>query len=152
MQDDFDLEGLSREEARRYVAGFIESLELTRRDRAEREAEYEKWKSRTKLAVERGETALAKEALRRAEEVRASLASVRAEERDLEFRVGELKRRLADLKRGPERSVDPDALLEQLQSVTDPDQQTKEALAEAEAEVALEQLRRRMDEQTEADR
>ncbi len=151
MEDDFDLEGLSREEARRYVTGFIQSLQLTRRDRAEREAEYEKWKTRTKLAADRGEKELAKEALRRAEEAHALLGPLRTEERDLEFKVAELKRRLANLVKGPELSVDANALLDQLQSATDPDQATNEAIAEAEVELALEQLRRRMGEHRETD-
>lgn len=151
MEDDFDLEGLSREEARRYVTGFIQSLQLTRRDRAGKEAEYEKWKARTKLAADRGETELAKEALRRAEEAHARLGSLRTEERNLEFKVTELKRRLTNLEKAPELTVDAEALLDRLQSVTDPDQETNESLAEAEAELALEELRRRMNEQSEGD-
>ena len=147
MQDDFDLDGLSRKEARSYVAGFIQSLQMTRRQRAEQEAEYEKWKARTRLATERGETDLAREALRRAEEVHASLVAVRRDERELEFKVTELKRRLTNLQKSPEFTVNAEALLEQLQAATDPDQHTNEAIAETEAEVALEELRRRMAEE-----
>ena len=147
MQDDFDLEGLTPAEARRYVAGFIQSLQLTRRSRAEREAEYEKWKSRTKLAADQGQIELAKEALARAEELQTSLSALRREERELDFKVTELKRRLQNLQRAPEFTVNAEALLEQLQSVTDPHQATKEALEETEAELKLAELRRRMEEE-----
>jgi len=145
VQDDFDLEGLSKDEARRYVMGFVQSLQTTRKQRAEREAEFDTWKSRTKLAAERGETELARQALARAEELQGSLAALKRDERELEFKVGELKRRLANVQQEPELSVDADALLEQLRGVVGDDQETKEALAETEAELALEELRRRME-------
>lgn len=145
MQDDFDLEGLSKDEARRYVMGFVQSLQMTRKQRAEQEAEFEKWKSRTKLAAERGETELARQALTRAEELQASIASVKREERELEFKVEELKRRLTNLQREPELSVNADALLEQLRAVAGEDQETNEGIAETEAELALEELRRKME-------
>lgn len=145
MQDDFDLEGLTPAEARRYVAGFIQSLQLARKSRAEREVEYEKWKSRTKLAADRGDMALAKEALARAEDLHASLSALRREERELDFKVTELKRRLKNVQRAPQFTVNAEALLEQLQSVTDPDQATREAISEAEAELKLEELRRKME-------
>jgi phage shock protein A len=152
VQDDFDLEGLSKDEARRYVMGFMQSLQLARRQRAEREAEFEKWKSRTKLAADRSETELARQALARAEELQTSVASLRSEERELEFKVEELKRRLSKLQREPELSVDADALLEQLRTVVGDDQETNEAIAETEAEIALDDLRRRMaDESDERD-
>jgi phage shock protein A len=144
VQDDFDLEGLSKEEARAYVAQFVQSLQMVRKDRAEKEAEFEKWKSRTRLAADRGETELAKEALRRAEEVQSTLPKLKREQAELEFKVTELKRRLQNLQRQPELTVNADALLDQLQTVVGKDHPTNEAITEAEAEVALEELRRKM--------
>ena len=148
MEDDFDLEGLSKEDARSYVAQFIQSLQLAKRQRDEQEHQYDTWKSRAKLAVERGEDELAREAIRRAEELQASLAAVRREVRDLEFKVTELKRRLANLQRQPEFTVNAEALLDQLQQVAGADHETTEKIertaAESEAELALEALRRKM--------
>lgn len=144
MEDDFDLEGLSKEEARAYVAQFVKSLHLARKQRAEQEAEFEKWKTRTKLAADRGEEDLARAALQRAEEVQSALNAVRREERELEFKVTELKRRLGNLQQSPELSVNAQALLEQLQSVVGEGHETEEALADVEAEQALEALRKKM--------
>lgn len=148
MDDDFDLEGLSKEDARRYVLSFLQSLQVTRKQREEKEAELATWKSRTKLAADRGETELARQALARAEEAQASFAKLRREERDLEFKVTELKRRLQNLQREPELSVNADALLDQLTGVVGDDQATNEAIAETEAELALEELRRKMEEES----
>ncbi|MFW5689093.1 MAG: hypothetical protein ACOC1U_05900 [Spirochaetota bacterium] len=144
MDDDFDLEGLSKQEARSYVAQFVQSLQLARKQRAEKEAEFEKWKSRTKLAADRGETDLARAALERAEEVQSALNAIRREERELDFKVTELKRRLGNLQKQPDLSVNADALLEQLQQVVGTGHETDEALAGVEAEAALESLRTRM--------
>jgi phage shock protein A len=146
MEDDFDLDGLSKEDARAYVAEFITSLRLARTQRAEKEEEYEKWKARAKLAVERGDKDLAAAAITRAEDAGRALAAVKKDERELEFKVGELKRRLGNMQQKPELSVNADALLEQLQSVVGTDQETNEGIAEAEAEIALDALRRKMEE------
>ena len=145
MDDDFDLDGLSKEEARAYVARFIQSLQLARTQRTEKEEEYEKWKARARLAVERGDTSLAEAAIRRAEDTGKSLASIKRDVHDLEFKVTELKRRLGNIQQQPEMSVNADALLEQLQSVVGTDHETSEGIAEAEAEVALEALRKKME-------
>ncbi|MFW5689672.1 MAG: PspA/IM30 family protein [Spirochaetota bacterium] len=144
MEDDFDLEGLSKEEARSYVAQFVQSLQLVRKQRAEKEADFERWKSRTRLAADRGDTELAKEALRRAEEVQSALAGIKREERELDFKVNELKRRLQNIHKEPEFTVNADALLEQLRSVVGEGHETNEKIAETEAELALEELRKKM--------
>ena len=144
MDDDFDLEGLSKEDARAYVAQFIQSLQLARRKRAELEEELETWKRRTKLATERGETELARQALARAEEVHGSLARIRREEHELDFKVTELKRRLGNLQQKPDLTVNANALLEQLESVVGEGHETNEAMADVEAELALEVLRKKM--------
>ncbi|MFP4115230.1 MAG: PspA/IM30 family protein [Spirochaetota bacterium] len=148
MEDDFDLEGLSKEEARSYVAQFVQSLQLVRKQRAEKEADFERWKSRTRLAADRGDTELAKEALRRAEEVQSALAGIKREERELDFKVNELKRRLQNIHKEPEFTVNADALLEQLRSVVGEGHETNEKIAETEAELALEELRKKMADET----
>ena len=144
MQDDFDLDGLSPSEARAYVAQFIAARKQAERDRVAKEEELELWKKRVRLATEKGETQLARESLARAEEVHARLTGIRKEERELDFKVTELKRRLTELERRPELTVNAGALLEQLEGIVGPDHETRDALAEAEAEVALEELRRKM--------
>lgn len=145
IQDDFDLEGLSPEEARAYVARFITAKNQVSRDRQSAEDELALWKKRTGLATERGEIELAKESLARAEEVHARLVRLKREEHDLDFKVTELKRRLTVLRQRPEVTVNADALLERLESVVGTDHETRDEIAEAEAEVALEALKKKME-------
>ena len=58
--------------------------------------------------------------------------------------VGELKKRLAKVRDQPQMTVNADALLNQLEGVVGTDHETRDALTETEAEVALEELRRKM--------
>ena len=144
MQDDFDLDGLSVADARAYVAEFITAKKRVERDRAVKEEELDLWKKRTRLATEKGEVDLARESLARAEEIHAEVSRLRQEEQSLDFKVTELKRRLKSLEEQPEYTVNAGALLEQLEGVVGHDHETKDALKEAEAELALEELRRKM--------
>jgi len=144
MQDDFDLEGLSPADATAYVSQFITTGIQVRRDRSEAEDQLELWKKRVRLAMERGESELAKESLARAEEVHARVVRLKGEEKELNFKVEELKRRLVKVRQAPEFSVNAESLLNQLEDIVGSDHETTEAIVNAEAEVALEALKRKM--------
>jgi phage shock protein A len=144
MQDDFDLDGLSVADAKAYVAEFIAAKKQVERDRAAKEEELDLWKKRTRLATEKGEVTLARESLARAEEIHQEVSRLKREERSLDFKVTELKRRLKSMEEQPEFTVNAGALLEQLEGVVGTDHETRDALKEAEAELALEELRRKM--------
>ena len=144
IQDDFDLDGLSPEDARAYVARFITAKNQATGDRVAAEDDLALWKKRTALATERGEPDLARQSLARAEEAHSKLVRLRNEERELDFKVTELKRRLTSIRRQPELSTNAEALLGQLEDVVGTDHGTKDALADAEAEVALEALKKKM--------
>jgi phage shock protein A len=147
VEDDLDLEGLSVSEARSYVAQFISSLHTTRSQLQEAEEELAAWKKRTDLAAGRGEMELARAALSRAEEAHTQVAQLRRDARDLEFKVDELKRRLGKMIDKPKLSTNADALLSQLESVVGTNYETDRSIAEAEAELELEKLRKRMAEE-----
>ena len=144
MQDDFDLEGLSVADARAYVAQFITSLKTAGQQREACENELDMWKKRVRLATEKGEGDLARTALARAEETHAKLVALKKEENELSFKVSELKRRLSNLQEKPQLTVDAEALLNQLESVVGTDHETRDAMVDAEAEIALDELRRKM--------
>ena len=114
MQDDFDLEGLSPAEASAYVTQFIVTQKQVARDRAAAEEVLELWKKRARLATDRDEIELARESLARAEEAHANLVRLRSDEREMNFKVTELKRRLVKIRQEPEFTVNAGALLEQI--------------------------------------
>lgn len=145
MQDDFDLEGLSPAEAKAYVAQFITTQIQVTRDRSEAEDKLELWKKRVRLAMDQGENELAKESLARAEDAHAKVVSLRGEEKELNFKVEELKRRLAKIRLEPEFSINAGALLDQLEGIVGTDHETSHAMSDAEAEIALEALKKKME-------
>lgn len=145
MQDDFDLEGLSPAEAGAYVTQFIVTQKQVARDRAAAEEVLELWKKRARLATDRDEIELARESLARAEEAHANLVRLRSDEREMNFKVTELKRRLVKIRQEPEFTVNAGALLEQLEGIVGADHETTDALVDAEAEVALEALKKKME-------
>ncbi|MFP4375838.1 MAG: PspA/IM30 family protein [Spirochaetales bacterium] len=147
MEDDFDLEGLSVADARAYVVEFIQSQKQTQTQLEVAERDLEAWKKRTKIATDQGEVELAKAALARAEDAHAKVSTLKRELRELDFKVTELKRRLSELQKKPQLSTNADALLEQLESVVGTDYETDRGVAEAEAELALQKLRAKMEEE-----
>ncbi|MBU8914351.1 MAG: hypothetical protein KOO61_10040 [Spirochaetales bacterium] len=149
MQDDFDLEGLSPAEASAYVAQFIITQKQVARDRAAAEEALELWKKRARLAADRDEMELGRESLARAEEAHAGLVRLKNDEREMNFKVAELKRRLVKIRQEPQFTVNAGALLEQLEGIVGTEQETTNALADAEAEVALEALKRKMEAESE---
>lgn len=149
MEDDLDLEGLSVADARDYVAQFISSLNTTRSQLAAAEEELAAWKKRTDLAAGRGEMELARAALARAEEAHGRVSRLKKDAHSLQFKVDELKKRLAKMANRPKLNTNADALLSQLESVVGTTYETDRSLAEAEAELELEKLRKRMAEERE---
>jgi phage shock protein A len=145
MQDDFDLEGLSTQEAKAYVARFITTQIQITRDRSEAEEKLELWKKRVRLAMEKGENDLAKESLERAEEAHAKVVSLKSEEKEMTFKVEELKRRLAKIRLQPAVSINAEVLLDQLEGIVGTDHETSDTVADAEAQVALEALKKKME-------
>jgi len=146
VEDDFDLDGLSEKDAAAYVAGFITTQKQAAADLASAEDELNLWKKRTALATERGETELARQSLARAEEAHLKVVKLRSEKNELDFKVTELKSRLSRIRRNPEFTVNAEALAEQLGDLVG-DQETAEAIRDAEAELALEELKKKMESQ-----
>ena len=72
------------------------------------------------------------------------MAKLRSDKRELDFKVEELKNRLTRLRKQPEFSVNAEALSEQLEGLVG-DHETNDAIRETEAEVALEELKRKME-------
>jgi phage shock protein A len=149
VEDDFDLEGLAPAQAREYVASFMAAHRQTRQQLEDAEQDLAAWKKRAGLAMDKGDTALAREAVTRAEEMLPVIGKLKKEVRDLDFKVLELKRRLKQTEQEPRMSVDAKALLEQMESIVGTDHETDHAIAEAEAETALEALKRKMESESE---
>jgi phage shock protein A len=142
--DDFDLDGLTPEQARAYVAEFIATQKQTLKQLEDAENDLAAWKKRATLALEQSNPELAREAVARAEECLVKIGKLKQEAASLDFKVMELKRRLKMVEEQPQMTVNAQALLDQIESVVGTDHETSHAIADAEAEAALEALKRKM--------
>jgi phage shock protein A len=151
MNDDTNLGGMDYETAREYVLGFMTSLKQVEQELATQRAELETWTKRAELASSKGMAELQAQALAQAEIVAAKLPPLEAERADLASKIEAMRGQLPMLK-ATERSVDPDALLANLQMATgeylEPEKtaarQAEASIRELGADSALEELKRKL--------
>jgi succinate dehydrogenase/fumarate reductase flavoprotein subunit len=141
---DTDIDFLDYEAAREYVVSFIAALKRAQKERAIAQEELALWERRVKLAESRAEPILKRGAEERVRELRAKTGRLLDEEASMRRKVDVLKEKLKALKVRSSMSVDADALLAQLQMLAGEPDTLSEALRDAEASQALDQLKRKL--------
>jgi hypothetical protein len=141
---DTDIDFLDYEAAREYVVSFIAALKRAQKERAIAQEELALWERRVKLAESRAEPILKRGAEERVRELRAKTGRLLDEEASMRRKVDVLKEKLKALKVRSAMSVDADALLAQLQMLAGEPDTLSEALRDAEASQALDQLKRKL--------
>lgn len=148
---DADLTGMDRESAREYVYHYVLALQTVRRQKDEAGEELVTWQKRIELAREQGKEDLVAEATKRWNETREKLETLTAEEQERAREVAMLKEQLERLQAQPERSVNAEALLEQLESIVGERDATSEEIRKLEAESALDELKKKLEQSEESD-
>jgi hypothetical protein len=141
---DTDLGGMDRETAREYVLAFITTLKETEHAREQAEQEKALWEGRIGLARSKNEELLATQAEMKVNEIDARLSQLKAEEAELRRKVNFMKDELQRLRATHELTLDPEALLAQLEMLTGKPDTTAKKLRETEAGMELEELKKRM--------
>ena len=141
---DTDLGGMDKAAASEYVLAFITTLKETERARLAAEQEKALWEGRVGLARARNEELLATQAEMKVNEIDSRLATLRAEEAELRRKVDFMKDELQRLKSKPELSLDPEALLAELEMVTGQPDTTAQKIKDTEADLELEKLKKKM--------
>ncbi|GEM_PF-3088575 len=149
MTDDIDLHGLTPAQAREYTLQFVANMKELENRRRDLRRRFESWERRVKLARDNQRVDLAQEAMQKLDEITRRYQELGREKRELEVKVALLKQRLRRLEREPQKTVNAEGLLEQLEQVVGSDQQLKESIARVEADDELEELRRKLKEQEE---
>ena len=149
MSDDFsihelDLGGMQLEDARNYVISYIAALNKYRKDITSSREDLALWEGRVKLAQKNERPDLVIQAEDRADEIRGKLVFLEGEEAELQQKVETLKVQLQILRNRPERTVDADLLLAQLEQVAGKKDKTLEELEYVEATLALEELKKKI--------
>jgi uncharacterized coiled-coil protein SlyX len=152
---DEDLRGMDPGTAKEYVFHFITALKLAEKKLAEQEAACAKWQNRAALARDKAAPDLAAEADAEAERIKTQIRALDAEIAELRGKIEKMRRQLPGLA-ARERSIDPDLLEQELlialgrgageEGPGSPGgmPQTEKALAEIDAQAALDALKRRM--------
>jgi hypothetical protein len=141
---DTEIDFLDYDAAREYVVAFIAAWKRTQKERAIAQEELALWERRVKLAESRAEPILKRGAEERVRELRSKTGRLLDEEASMRRKTDVLKEKLKALKVRSSMSVDADALLAQLQMLVGEPDTLSEALREAEASQALEQLKRKL--------
>jgi phage shock protein A len=144
---DTDLGGMDRETAAEYVLAFVTTLKETERARVQAEQEKALWQGRVGLARTKNEELLATQAEMKVNEIDAQLSQLKTEETELRRKVDFMKDELQRLRSKPELSLDPEALLAQLEAVTGQPDTVSKKIKDTEADLELEKLKKRIQEE-----
>lgn len=141
---DTDLGGMDSAGATEYVLAFATTWKETQQARELCEKDVALWRERVRLAKAKNEEALALQAQSKVDELVAKLSSLQQEEKELGRKVAFMKDELARIKAKPELSLDPEALLAQLESVAGKPDTTLKDIKKEEAAMELERLKQKM--------
>jgi hypothetical protein len=147
---DTDIGGMEPEAAKEYVLSFITTLKTTQRQKQALMQEKKLWQERVLLARNKQESELELKALKRLSEVQTKISTLEAEEKELEPKVAVLKEQLLKLVHTPQMSVDAEGLLAQLQMLVGEPDKTAEAFKQQEADIELENLKKKLDQEKES--
>jgi len=147
MSDDYSVIGLEPESAREYVTAVMTTLKTTTAKRIGVEKESERWLSRVKLATEKGRPDLASGAQERADALSEQIAKLKSEELEYRDGIARMMVQLKSIEGRPQLSgVDADLLLAQMEMLVGEHAQTDEEFRKAEADWALDDLKKAQDE------
>jgi hypothetical protein len=144
MADQFDLSGMTAQEARSYVLDYLKALQEVRRQKKAKQDEFADWERRARLAKENDRADLQSEALGRCRELADEFESLSEQEQSLQRDVDGLKRKLAT---HVETSVNTNALLQNLENVVGDTHETDRAVDDLEVEDELADLKRQVTEE-----
>ncbi len=151
--DEYDIQGLEPEDAKQYIVAVMATLKQTKSKRIQLERELEMWQNRVNLAVEKGRQDLIDGAERKVAQLREDIEHLISEEHSYSEGLDRMRRQLRVLQAQPEMSVDVDLLTAQMDMMLGESEkaeaETQENFRKAEADWALEELKRKMQDENE---
>ncbi|HUX22165.1 MAG TPA: hypothetical protein VMW69_13065 [Spirochaetia bacterium] len=151
--DEYDIQGLEPEDAKRYVVAVMATLQQTTAKRVQLERDLELWQNRVKLAMENGRQDLIEPAERKVAQLQEEISHLRGEEHGYGEGLSRMKLQLKVIQSQPTMSVDVDLLTAQMDMMLGESEkaeaETRDKFRGAEAEAALEELKRKMQEENE---
>ncbi len=140
----FDLSGMSTEDARSYIFSLATHLKKTEADLKSCEVDLLLWTGRLELATSKGTPELQVQASSRVEELKGKKLSLEMEVWEFREGISKLKKDLMVLP-STQRTVNPQALQEQLEQIIGGHDAVTPAVKKWEADEALEQLKKKLE-------
>jgi phage shock protein A len=151
--DEYNILDLDPAEAKSYVVAVMATLKQTAAKRIQLERDLDLWRRRVDLAVEKGRNDLIDGAQRKVTELAEDVARLRAEEAEYTEGISRMRAQLRTISNRPAMTVDVDLLTAQMDMLIGEQEkaqaETTEHLKQAQAEMDLEALKRRMNEKDE---
>ncbi len=146
---DIDIEGMDKKNLREYLYSLILARKKTETEKQKLSEELDKWRTRAKLAEEKGETELKKQALLKVEEINKRFISISLELDEINTEIDKTKKNLKGTIEKINYNVNTELLLEELKILTDRNKNNKETRAnreikEIEAGIMLEELKEKL--------
>ncbi|MQY76356.1 MAG: hypothetical protein GH155_01855 [Spirochaeta sp.] len=147
MSNDLDIDRLPYKDAEQYVLSFIITLKGIEGELKNLGRELELWRRRARLAEENHEAQLLPIALKKIGELQAKNSQLELEQKSLKLKVAILKEKLKNIRNQPAGEVNTDELLQKMKMLVGEEDKTNEVIEDLEAQQALEELKRRLQEE-----
>jgi len=147
-RDEYNILDLEPEDAKEYVVAVMATLKQTTAKRIQLERDLDLWQKRVDLAVEKGRQDLVEGASKRVTDIKEDITKLLPEEQEYKLGVERMRTQLRQMQNRPKMSVDVDLLAAQMDMLIGEqdkqDAETKDQFKKAEADWALDELKRRM--------
>lgn len=151
--DEYDIRRLDPQDAKQYIVAVMATLKQTSAKRIQLERDLDMWENRVKLAVESGRQDLVEGAQRRVDQIKEDINHLVGEEQEYSHGLARMKTQLKALQAQPQMSVDVDLLTAQMDlmlgETEKADSEAEEKFRQAEADWALDELKRKMQDESE---
>lgn len=151
--DEYDIHDLEPEDAKQYIVAVMSTLKQTTAKRIQLERDLEMWEKRVELAVSNGRQDLVDGAQRKVEQIKEDIEQLRGEEHEYTEGLERMRTQLRMIQTQPQMSVDVDLLTAQLDMMIGErekeDAKADEEFRSAQVDWALEELKRKMQDENE---
>lgn len=151
--DEYDIHDLEPQDAKQYIVAVMSTLKQTTAKRIQLQRDLEMWQNRVKLAVENGRQDLIEGAERKVAQLQEDISRLQSEEHGYGEGLNRMKVQLRMIRSQPTMSVDVDLLTAQMDMMLGESEkaeaETQDKFRSTEADVALEELKRKMQEENE---
>jgi predicted transcriptional regulator len=147
MSNDLDIDRLPYQDAEQYVLSFVTTLKGIEGELKNLGGELELWRRRARLAEDNHKAELIPIARQKISELQGKSSQLELERKSLKLKVSILIEKLNSIKNQPAGAVNTDELLQKMKMLVGEQDKTNELIEDLEAQQALEELKKHLQEE-----